>query len=829
MIFEPPRCFEPLSSRLAVFWAGWTTVGWVLLTGMAAVVGAHIVDQFARRMPAPRAIPAAMSASAAAAAWAHVPTSIVGTVVREAAPIAIVISSYLLAATYESPQLVQSNALPHSFTAPALAGGGFCYPPARCDAYVGVYKPPWWRNPTTVIGTTADVRVLSVYYGYLGLLAIIGPLMRLSAALDSSCRTPLRVRLPTLGRAHYVDTCCGEMLAVLFLWSLLLYTFYDALDMQTLARLDTPAALQRLGAACGSLLNLLVGLVLLPVGRALVVVGVPHERAVSYHRTIGTSIIAVGALHVAVEHARWLSMRTWLAFTFNYVHTHTGQDVWPWAVPMMNLLFVALLVASLAALPPIRRRYYNVFLALHVMVMPCFLLGASPAHASSCPCPRLIRSRLARSTPISSTGTLLHSWSAWKYALAGVALYLADKLSRAVCTLAEAISPTTHLVGLRELKGGVVALTLRSKLRPPTPGTTVRLRIGAISWVQAHPFTVSETGGYGAAAAMASADGVANGAAAINRVPCDACTRHVDEAATHTWTLHVKATGSHRWTDRLLMLARAHASQLASQHVSPHASWAAQPILDAVTRPPSTLASDIAPHSPPVQPLPPRLPRVCALWSEAEAQLQTHATRRHAAADVVVLLAGGVGITPLSALAHQLLLAGERSASGCKHASTHVLKRRRRDLEASLLPSATFSDTESLSRVGSSSIQTSAVAADASPPAIWLVWSVRSIELVAEFVPLLELLHAAPHAKLSIHLTDEVGGGVECLPPALQACVRHARADVDSILGKCAAANARVHVCTCCPVQMERAVGRLCDAHCRKGAIVRLTRMNFLL
>ena len=452
-----------------------------------------------------------------------------------------------------------------------------------------------------------------------------------------------------------------------------------------------------------------------------------------------------------------------------------------------------------------------------------------------CTRPRLTRSRLARSTPFSSTGTLVHSWSAWKFALAGIALYLADKLSRAVCIIAEVISPTTRLVGLRELKGGIVALTLRSKARPPTPGTTVRLRIGAISWVQSHPFTVSETGGYGAAVAMASTGGVANGAAAIDSAPCDACTRDVDEAATRTWTLHVKATGNNRWTDRLLMLARAHASQLASQHVSPHASGAAGPLTsrgdEAVTRlpSPSTLASDIAPHSPPVQPLPPRLPRVCALWSEAEAQLQTHATRRHAAADVVVLLAGGVGITPLSALAHQLLLAGERSASGCKHASTHVLKRRRRDLEASLLPSATFSDTESLSRVGSSSIQTSAVAADASPPAIWLVWSVRSIELVAEFVPLLELLHAAPHAKLSIHLTDEVGGGVECLPPALQACVRHARADVDSILGKCAAANARVHVCTCCPVQMERAVGRLCDAHCRKGAIVRLTRMNFLL
>ena len=394
-IFEPPRCFEPLSSRLAVFWAGWTTVGWVLLTGMAAVVGAHIVDQFARRMPAPRAIPAATSASArdgasaSASSWAHVATSIVGTAVRAAAPLAIVISSYLLAATYESPQIVQSNALPYSFAAPALAGGGYCYPPAHCDAYDGVYKPPWWRNPTTVIGTTADVRVLSAYYAYLALLAIIGPLMRLSAALESYCSTPLRVRLPTLGRAHYVDTSCGEMLTVLFLWSLLLYAFYDALDIQTLALLDTPAALQRLGAACGSLLNLLVGLVLLPVGRALVVVGVPHERAVSYHRTIGTSIIAVGALHVAVEHAHWLIKRTWLAFTFNYVHTHTGQDVWPWAVPMMNLLFVALLVASLAALSPIRRRYYNVFLAMHVVVMPCFLLGASlhtpaTAHAHDC-------------------------------------------------------------------------------------------------------------------------------------------------------------------------------------------------------------------------------------------------------------------------------------------------------------------------------------------------------------------------------------------------------------------------------------------------------------
>ena len=452
-----------------------------------------------------------------------------------------------------------------------------------------------------------------------------------------------------------------------------------------------------------------------------------------------------------------------------------------------------------------------------------------------CTRPRLTRSRLARSTPFSSTGTLVHSWSAWKFALAGIALYLADKLSRTVCTLAEAVSPTTRLVGLRELKGGIVALTLRSKARPPTPGTTVRLRIGAISWVQSHPFTVSETGGYGAAVAMASTGGVANGAAAIDSAPCDARTRDVDEAATHTWTLHVKATGNNRWTDRLLMLARAHASQLASEHVSPHASGAAEPLTsrgdEAVIRlpSPSTLASDIAPRSPPVPPLPPRLPRVCALWSEAEAQLQTSATRRHAAADVVVLFAGGVGITPLSALAHQLLLASERSASGCKHPCTLVFKRRRSDLKVSLLPSATCSTAEALSRVGAGSCQTSAVVADASPPAIWLVWSVRSIELVTEFVPLLELLHAAPNAKLSIHLTDEFGGGAECLPPALQACVHNARADVDSILGKCAAANARVHVCTCCPVQMERAVGRLCDAHCRKGTIMRLTRMNFLL
>ena len=65
----------------------------------------------------------------------------------------------------------------------------------------------------------------------------------------------------------------------------------------------------------------------------------------------------------------------WRSLT-SYAQTNAGNDVWPWAVPLVEWAFGGVLVASTAALPPLRRRFYAVFLALHLLVMPAFILAA---------------------------------------------------------------------------------------------------------------------------------------------------------------------------------------------------------------------------------------------------------------------------------------------------------------------------------------------------------------------------------------------------------------------------------------------------------------------
>jgi hypothetical protein len=92
-----------------------------------------------------------------------------------------------------------------------------------------------------------------------------------------------------------------------------------------LASLDTDKKLNRLGHTCGELLNLLVGLALLPVARGLDAVGVPRERGVRYHRGLGGCVVVVGVLHVSFEHADWAVQGVYFANLFNYVGTHTGQ------------------------------------------------------------------------------------------------------------------------------------------------------------------------------------------------------------------------------------------------------------------------------------------------------------------------------------------------------------------------------------------------------------------------------------------------------------------------------------------------------------------------
>ena len=136
------------------------------------------------------------------------------------------------------------------------------------------------------------------------------------------------------------------------------------------------------------MLNLLIGLVLLPATRALGHVGVPSERALKYHRMLGSAVVAFGLAHVVLEHSDWVAAGKYSRNLFHYIRSNRGQVVWPWAIPMMEIVFSGVLLAAIAAYGPVRRRFYWVFLVLHIAVMPTFIVA-----------------------------TLLHSWDAWKLSL----------------------------------------------------------------------------------------------------------------------------------------------------------------------------------------------------------------------------------------------------------------------------------------------------------------------------------------------------------------------------------------------------------------------------
>jgi ferredoxin-NADP reductase len=214
--------------------------------------------------------------------------------------------------------------------------------------------------------------------------------------------------------------------------------------------------------------------------------------------------------------------------------------------------------------------------------------------------------------------------------------------------------------------------------------------------------------------------------------------------------------------------------------------------------------------------------------------VQAAATRPHMAADAVVLIAGGVGITPISALAYALLLGPrhDRRDRTKQTASLPPKRRPPRDLEATLLQHGTLSTTDALSAEAAATAAAAAAAlsdasdgcGDGGQQAVWLVWTVRSVQLLVDFLPLLERVHAAPHAHLRIHLTCD--GSLETVPPWLRGCVHATRPDVGAVLAECARDGARVHVCTCGPAPMERAVGAACEVRCRKGGDVHLVQMT---
>ena len=436
----------------------------------------------------------------------------------------------------------------------------------------------------------------------------------------------------------------------------------------------------------------------------------------------------------------------------------TGSAIWPWVIPVMETFALLSVVAATAALPPVRRRCYYVFYRAH-LALP-FLVLAS----------------------------LAHSWDAWQYALPGLLLYVADKLEapRPVSntrshspTLAPHLTPhrlppprrqalvrllsqrclpsrRVRIVSIRSLGNDVVAIELAASDggAAVAPGQVVYLNIPAVSPLQFHPFTASETGavlsggGGGGSGAIGGGGGGGGG----------------------TWTHHIKVTGSRRWTSRLNDL-------VVGKERGRRGQWH-------TASPPPTV-------------------RVLGPFGGTD-----HLAA--AAAPAQLLVAGGVGITPISALAAALLHRHHRG--GELHA--------------------------------------------AAPSRLVFVWVVREAALLREFAPLLAALDA-PDVAVRLFLTgkdaaaaapaashDDEAPPPPALPPQLSSLVERSRPDAALLLPTLVADDLgaaahhlrsggklmRVSAFVCGPPALEASVKDACDRCCAAGvARVALTSLNFEL
>ena len=627
-------------------------------------------------------------------------------------------SSYVLASTFSSPQVLIANRPPFTYESPTLHGGGFCYRPP-CDAFPGTFKPPLWRNPTNVVGGASTMNRVTAFYSYL--LALLTGALLLQIAppwLEAAAR-----RRITIWRSS-VYSCPGELLFGLATLGLLGWWVQDVLRMTAWTPLHTPkeatADLKSTGAAIGHLLNLLLGLALLPVGKRSslsAAFGLSWDRTLGYHKILGGLTIALILCHVLAELGRWAVEGTLAQNVLHYASTNWGKAIWPWAVSLMEALAMPVAFAGLAAIAPIRRRYYYVFYRLH-LVLPLFVVAS-----------------------------LAHSWNSWQYALAGLELYVLDKIELAALLSYELCysARPARLLSARALGAEVVRLRLWVPGACVMPGQVVYLQVPALSWVQWHPFTASECGGSEAVPAPTGpareTDCEAAGAATL--------PPPIAPVGGQLLVHHIKASAAKSsWTRKLHRL---------------------------VSTPSQTSATEAGAF------------QVRAIGPFGGVQ-----DYAEGASGLSLLVAGGVGITPISALA--------ATATQVVHQGHHR--------------------------------------------ALRLVWVARELQLFLEFAPLLERLAAAPNIDAHVRLyltgaTADTGDSAEAEMGIRIAgfTIHRERPNLTTLVGTAlrelvdadpqTATTSGVSAFCCGPAPVEALVRAECDSF--QGTAVAFTSLNFAL
>jgi predicted ferric reductase len=472
----------------------------------------------------------------------------------------MVIMCYFIAASYESPQLLQANKPPFncSYAQSTRDGGGYCYggydktyggmcftspyySPPPCDMANGVYKPPSYANPNsgvTYIVPHGHQYFIFGYYLFLFVVGIVATMKAISPRLRTALDQPIH-----FGRAHFnialptkkaTSLAMDRGLGSYSISDLLLLATFLALcaafftqaykdQVQSLWAKSSPPTQQKIakgwGYLFGVLASILVGFVLLPMTKYSLVAtmnGTGWEKAMYSHRILGTLFMVTTLAHAGCMMAQWVlpdadgGANDWTKFGWNllaFQHLNPpDEDIWPWSTQaMVYFLLFGLSTVSVTALPPMRRRFYFVFIRVHLLVLPAFVLCV-----------------------------LAHSWIAWQFAIISLLLYGVDKCVQAVQLLVQ-LMPAHAVKTVRFETAGtnIVTFTLEQAVFAPEPGQVVYLCVPSLGWwPEFHPFTATADFCTGATQAKGASQ------------------------AKGRWRHYINtANRKGRWTDRLLRMA----------------------------------------------------------------------------------------------------------------------------------------------------------------------------------------------------------------------------------------------------------------------------------
>ncbi len=279
------------------------------------------------------------------------------------------------------------------------------------------------------------------------------------------------------------------------------------------------AATQRWARVFGHMATLSFSLLMLPVARDSLwtsAFGMSFERAIKFHRWLGTAAYFWLTVHMLTWWAAWAKIG---AFWNNIFTSHNliisdklnGQ---PWrhfdnfTMPFTHIAWI-LLTFSVATTLLLRRRSFDWFYSLHAYVGVVVLI----------------------------TG-VLHAWSNWYYTAGGLILYYIDRTWRFMRRTHSTEATAELLADGSITKLQLPARALRTSLMKSghfVAGQFAWLYVPGVSKLSWHPFTISSP------PAMAESDGVV--------------------------TFHIKAMGPGTWTSQLAEHV-AHLSSAKGQHSS---------------------------------------------------------------------------------------------------------------------------------------------------------------------------------------------------------------------------------------------------------------------